>query len=596
MRSNCMLVDSPLENMADEQNTGGLQCSVTRTELERYGEELRTVLMPNYYDKDLLDDISQGSCCLSNIYNSSADPHARCHLIYYVVGSILYRRLRDDSLFKQTMEKVGELLGSVLQGKSCEMEKSESGKKLFEFMERWSLYNLTHDSTLKEQGANDQISCERYATYLRDLARACAEVKEHCRNSQINDGECVGIAEENDQGSPEHLLGLIYGIIPKFESTLKAEREQEQCLKHLPSNLGYLSLLNVTDKCNISSVLTKETTTKAAIENSLRQYQGTPHYADKIINTWCYANGLGRSTLSGGEHCRYFYFWLGGILSSVRGEVQIFSSLMKAIYDELAKFGINDGCTNIYEHDNIDNIDIFENMKLIYDYSKDHGTIKQYVENPQGAGFSCAKHYSSYLEKVLSAYENMNAECPLQKEGQSNTNKLWCNDLKTMLAQHSYDELLQLKSSLKNISPPSTTDSTAAITGSAVGGTLFTLGLPLAAFLSYKYDLLPSGIRKFFLRGGNGTRMRRTAFEPNSSTEMENFTEYYTENGSTTIDPTEYSTLAGSSSNLTTTSTENSSILYDEDGPSRSPPLPRKKRGRGNNRRGQNISYHSMER
>ncbi|CAA9986559.1 KIR protein [Plasmodium knowlesi strain H] len=581
------------ENMSGSSTNKELKCNKGPGSWNSYESQVEQHLSQVSDKENLTKKLLRMACCVLGAYGDDPRGGGGCDLLYYVVGSILHRNLTNKGSFDSIMEEVHKILGEALSNGNCKDLPSKGGTKLFELMEKLSYYRVDPKNVWTEKVSSKEVSCEGCTNYLKKVATALGKVKEYCAESQNKD-ECTGIPEEEgDQGSPGYLLGLMYGIIPDLEATLEAEREQEQCLKHLPSNLRYRSLLNVIKKCNDEHMSGKEGI-KTAMENSLKQYQGTPYYADQIINTWCYANGLGESTLSGGEHCRYFYFWLGGILSSVRGEVQNFSSLMKAIYDELAKFGINDGCTNIYEQDSIDNIDIFNNMKLIYDYSKDHGTIKQYVENPQGAGFSCAKHYSSYLDIVISAYNDMNSRCS------GGNGKQWCAAYRDMLDQRSEEELLKLRSSLKNISPPSTTNSaTAVTTGSAVGGTLFTLGLPLAAFLSYKYDLLPSGIRKFFLRGGSGTRMRRSAFEPNSGTEMGNFTEYYTENGSTTIDPTEYSTVAGSSSNLTTTSTEDSSILYNEDGPSRSPPsppLPRKKRGGGNNRRGQNISYHSMER
>ncbi|CAA9987550.1 KIR protein [Plasmodium knowlesi strain H] len=358
--------------------------------------------------------------------------------------------------------------------------------------------------------------------------------------------------------------------------------------------------------------------------------------------------------------CDFFYFWLSDLLhGKLRGVITVRQGgsqhisqkvVIRQIFETLNGLPSN-LCASRFMHNNIE-ADFNAQRRKILDYYYDHRTIWNNIKNNQSAGSSCAVAYTQYLSDAQSAYgqlsattedpndhfltnfwkknfkdqskipkpENLQSEAtkrnPPALSGEEDSeieNLLSClAQLSSVAATLPSNEDSQVQASHKQDSThdrSSTSsqhqsflfnnffsDDTNIVTLSSVmaAGAIF----PLIGSLLYKYDLLPSGIRKFFFSGRSGTRMRRTTFEPNSGTEMENFTEYYTENGSTTTDPTEYSTVAGSSSNLTTTSTEDSSILYNEDGPSRSPsprPLPRKKRGRGNNRRGQNISYHSME-
>ncbi|CAA9991206.1 KIR protein [Plasmodium knowlesi strain H] len=584
-----------------ESGGGGkkLQCNKGWNYLQGYKKQVEEQVSEVKDRTNLAHDILRVACCVLGAYGDNPKGGGGCDLLYYVLGSMVYSVL-GEGLFDTIMNKLYPLLGNILGDGKCSEWNHRSGKELFKLMDNLSYYNLAQDSTLGQPEESGKISCERYTNYLKDLGRACAEVKEYCAESQ-NKSMCDGIPlEQGEQGSPDYLLGLIYGIIPELEATLEAEmtQEKQECLKDLPSDMKHRTLNDIKNQCNGGNHYTLGKM-KGILRGVLDESWSAGKCANQIIRGVCSARATEESSSSSGERCIPLYYYIGGVISTVPGSVNNFSALMKATYDELVKFGINNQCTNLYQEDNIDKT-TFDNMKLIYDYTRDHEIIKQYVKNPWGAGFSCTEYYSKYVQQAYRAYHYMEQKCP-QLEDTESSDKKWCNDLKSTLAQHKKEELLKLESSLKNISPPSTTDSTAAVTtGSAVGGTLFGIGLPaLGAFLSYKYDLLPSGIRKFFLRGGSGTRMRRSAFGPNSDAEMENFTEYYTENGLTTIDPTEYSTVAGSSSNLTTTSTEDSSILYNDDGPSRSPPSPppsRKRRGGGNNRRDQNISYHSMER
>ncbi|CAA9990161.1 KIR protein [Plasmodium knowlesi strain H] len=580
-----------------ESKGGGkeLKCNKGRTDLETYKNQLEQKvrgISPN--GKNAADDVPPIWCCLSETYDLTSDNYARCDLIYYIVGSIIYNNLTKKDSFDSIMKEVHDILGKELNNDQCTNVSNKDGKKLFGLMEKLSYYNLDPIHVWEVgEGDSEKVNCEGCANYLEELARACKEVETYCTDER-NNGKCGEIElEKTHQGSPGYLLQLIYNIIPELEATLEAEMTQEKhkCLRELPSDIEHRTFSDIENHC--TDVKGRSAGEMKRILRGVLGESGSPwNCANQIIRGACYSQEMDGDSSPYGERCTPLYYYIGNVISTIPASVHMFATLMKATYDKLKDInvGIKGACTNLYEEDKIDKT-TFENMKLIYDYSKDYKIIQKYAQIPQDGEYSCTGHYSSYLDKVLLAYDYMEKQCPKGSEN----NKQWCQEFKEMTTTRNLKELLQLKSSLQHIS----SNSTAAITGSAVGGTLFTLGLPLAAFLSYKYDLLPSGIRKFFLRGGSGTRMRRTAFGPNSDAEMENFTEYYTENGSTTTDPTEYSTVAGSSSNLTTTSTEDSSILYNEDGPARSPPsppLPRKKRGGGNNRRGQNISYHSMER
>ncbi|CAA9990339.1 KIR protein [Plasmodium knowlesi strain H] len=580
-----------------------LQCNKTLGDLQSYKSQLgQRIEKISSNEKNAAEGVAPVWCCLSNIYNSSNDKFGPCHLIYYTVGSMIYKKLKDKNKFDEIMKEVYDILKPQLKTSECNIRgNSDSGKKLFELMEKFSYYNLDRRNVWKEsEGDSQKVNCEGCADYLREVSSACKVVEAYCKEEQNNKKCGVIELDEGDESSPGYVAQLIDSFIPKTENgkiteeELQRLKEKQECLKELPSDMKHRTFSDIKNQCSdgngrFAGVM------KERLRTSLNESGCGANCANQIIRGACSARGTHESSSPNGDHCTSLYYYIGSVISTVPGSVTLFKDFMNSVYEKLGEFGISGECTNI--HPKLDDKTTFDNMKSVYYYTRDYTTIRPYIQVPGAGGFSCTDIIRGYLDNVLSAYKYMEQECPQGDEYGSRNNKQWCKNFKSMTATRSLTELLQLKSSLEHISSLSTADSTTAVTtGSAVGGTLFTLGLPLAAFLSYKYDLLPSGIRKFFHNGRSGTRMRRSAFEPNSDAEMENFTEYYTENGSTTTDPTEYSTVAGSSSNLTTTSTEDSSILYDEDGPSRSPPLPRKKRGGGNNRRGQNISYHSMER
>ncbi|SBO27233.1 SICAvar, type I (fragment) [Plasmodium knowlesi strain H] len=574
------------ENMSGSSTNKELKCFREAGGWDSYKSQVEKQLSEIEDKGNLVDDILHIWCCISGAYDWNTDAHAPCDLLYYTVGSIIYNKLTEKDSFDTIMKEVHEILGGTLSKGKCSTWEKGSGTKLFGLMEKLSYYKLDPKHVWKDiEGDSEKVNCGGCANYLEELAEAFREVEEYCSDT-LNEGKCKEIPlGKGHQGSPDYLLGLIYDIIPKPRTTeITEDGKQGKCSIKLPSELEHGEFGHLRNQCKVdkgySPGLMKE-----MLRRILDPYRSPWNCANQIIRGACYAHGTEESISPSGERCTSLYYYIGSVLSGAPGEVQNFDALMKAAYGEIVIFfGTNEACTNIYGNDNIDKT-TFVNMKKVYDYTRDYETIQNYVNSVQGGESPCIDNYYMYLDKVLSAYEYMSNEC---KNGNT---KQWCQKFEEMSAERSLTELLQLKCSLKHTSDCINIPAT-------VSGTLFGIGLPaLGAFLSYKYDLLPSGIRKFFLRGGSGTRMRRSAFEPNSGTEMENFTEYYTENNSTTIDPTEYSTVAGSSSNLTT-STEDSSILYNEDGPSRSPSPPpsRKKRGGGNNRRGQNISYHSMER
>ncbi|ANQ10078.1 KIR protein [Plasmodium coatneyi] len=192
-----------------------LYCSKTKNILDRHKEDLKSKLGDLRNDESLVDDILRAWCCVSDTYPQDLQTGGGCDLLYYVIGSIIHRKLDDKDSFDGIMNAVYTYLGSMLSAGKCKDRESSSGKELFELMEKWSHYTLIPMDMWQEKVESGRMSCGRCSNYLRKIAEVCETVKSHCRGSHSGSTECRGITEEKTQGSPEYLLQLIYNIIPE---------------------------------------------------------------------------------------------------------------------------------------------------------------------------------------------------------------------------------------------------------------------------------------------------------------------------------------------------------------------------------------------
>ncbi|CAA9990301.1 KIR-like protein [Plasmodium knowlesi strain H] len=558
-----------------ESKEGGkkLQCSQQAGLLRAYKSQLgQRIEEISSKDMNAADDVPPIWCCISGAYTEKIKGDGGCDLLYYAAGSLVFRNLVDKTSFDRIMEEVYEIVGQQLRTSECTIQTSASGKRLFELLAEPSISNLKHDGIWQTNEHSGNVSCEKCTNYLRELAKACRKVEKYCKDGD-NTENCRDVAVGGNQGDPGYVAQLIETLIPELpvasEKTKNDQQGQEgedTCLGKLPSEEVYKKFSEAQDYCGSSS-------TGGDIRTVLGRILNEPstgsNYADQIIRGACYANGTAKESFRNGERCNALYYWVGNALSTTPKSVLHFKDLVDAAYDKFREFNVEKECTDIYPK--IDK-DIFNNMKLIYDYSTDHAALKQYAQGSRDTESPCIDNYYMYLEIVASAYRGMREYC-----GKSGAHVKCCENFRSMTAKHSLQELLQLKCSLKN-----TSDCPTSIAPAAISGTLITAGLPALGYFLYKYDLLPSSIsnRLKSIVGGGSSRSRRVR------SVRRNF------DGSTADDASTVGSTLGDDSTVDYSTAEDVSTIYNDDDEPPRRPSGRTRTGT-NNRRPGNIRYYA---
>ncbi|ANQ09202.1 Variable surface protein Vir7-like protein [Plasmodium coatneyi] len=242
--------------------------------------------------------------------------------------------------------------------------------------------------------------------------------------------------------------------------------------------------------------------------------------------------------------CEFFYYWLGDKLSSKWIWKTTLQSTMEEIYTKLG--ASTDSCNYISMDNSVDH-DIFPQRKIIFDYWHDYKTIIQKLSRSKE---SCSGKYDEYLQKAITAYGMVDANC-----GKNITDD-FCTEFRKKFKQNGDNN--------KNIPEPSKLASTEVPEGDLPSDDEGD---------EANYTSIPALLRTQFGRNktGRGKRSIRGEFDT--------FTE-----GASTFDSSEYSTVA-----TTESTTDGESTIYN----GKRPPLRRTGKGRTNtapNRRN-NIGY-----
>ncbi|ANQ05771.1 KIR protein [Plasmodium coatneyi] len=503
---------------------------------------VKTTLQKHPNTDKCLDKVLGAWYYVNKVMFSGSPYHKdRCEYFYYWLGDLISDKLVTGSSFSTFLSDVYNALEKLGVDHKCKKIDEFIAKSTFTQMRK--MYEYYRDyQTIQEQLQRSGNKCDKdYDQHLKDILKAYNGAQSKCT--------AVGATYSKWCSGFEDMF-----TEQKYKNLLDQKRtvdEDYHCLDQLPSESAYSALNNVKEHCNNGSVLEKEAT-KTSMKHSLNSYQGTPDYADIIIDGWCYANGEGKSKLPTDDLCDFLYYWTGDLLPGTPKSVQLFAGIMSAIYGNLGEFKIDGKCTDMYDKISTD---IFNKMKTVFDYSKDYGTIKKFVQYTQAGGPSCTDVYYLYLDRVATAYQYMKTHCP---DG-IGSNEQWCKNFKSIAEERTYNQLLQLKCSLKHTSD---CPRNATVAG-AISGALASVGLPtIVAFFLHKYNLLPSWFGKHFKGGRKNIRGRERRSNPRN-------VDMFTDDSST--ETSTYVSTVDSSSNLT----ENSSIYNGE---RRRPPT-----GRNNN-------------
>ncbi|KMZ88669.1 hypothetical protein PVBG_06099 [Plasmodium vivax Brazil I] len=122
--------------------------------------------------------------------------------------------------------------------------------------------------------------------------------------------------------------------------------------------------------------------------------KGLENVYDKIMNAVCYVYNQSKIPGFAKNICDFLYYWISDMLLTHLEEKSLYNQVIMMLFDVILNTGGNKVCNVL--HWSMDKEHKFEDIKLMFDYSKDYNTYKeQFIEtNPQ-----CYKGYKLYLEK-----------------------------------------------------------------------------------------------------------------------------------------------------------------------------------------------------
>ncbi|CAA9990182.1 KIR protein [Plasmodium knowlesi strain H] len=401
--------------------------------------------------------------------------------------------------------------------------------------------------------------------------------------------------------------------------------------KDLPSKKEFYDKFDGEDGTECTNIRGGTVNLTDILRQALAEYSSYSYMAFFFTKAYCLACKRKEDFTANTEKshlkeapCQAFYHWMGKTNSTLLDEKKL-KGLVENIYTTLGSYFGDNKCNVTYA--DVDNTnELFKHRRKLFEHYYDCLHVRKYLEQVSDA--TKDGNWAFYKNDVDSACKSVGEHCagnndPYCKE-YNNTYKYYCNGIEeqpmkcptlTELPAHSElqtelqeetetepevkstalefsgsghergDTAQTMDSHFRTTLPTGSTTGSGAQRGSpivstAVGGTLFTLGLPLAAFLSYKYDLLPSSIsnRLKNIVGGGSSRSRRVR------SVRRNF------DGSTADDASTVGSTLGDDSTVDYSTAEDVSTIYD-DGQRRQPTG--RTRTRTNNGRSGNIRYYA---
>ncbi|ANQ10314.1 KIR protein [Plasmodium coatneyi] len=438
----------------------------------------------------------------------------------------------------------------------------ERGKKIFD---------CNYDyATLQGKKENTYTRCLRYKENLDDAKEAYRKVKEICTDGGT-DKYCREFLKKNgDQKykQPQELT------CPEEEKTLSDSDSEEQSdydgtgtegilgskqLEKVKSELKeYQELERGSKDCDNGSKVRE-------LGGILTSYTLVQNGAQEIVDAWCYAHKKWAVSLPKDDLCYALYFWIGHTILENRKYADDLWGIMKAIYPKLTTWKPIKGCDSVGTK--IDE-DTFNERKQVFEYIQQCKIMKKQLEQSRRSASSnnkakCEQSYYTHLEDVIKKLTAEETKCKQEQGGSANDP--YCKRFLAMCQQCDPKDLSKLKcekvepkteeSTTSNYQAPSTEDTiTSPSEGSnnttttiAVPSALAAVGLPtIAAFLLYKYNILPSWFHNTF---GNSTgRSRNSNKRRNRRSTNSNFSALTDDDTLTTINSSEYSIPYTSSS------------------------------------------------
>ncbi|ANQ07413.1 KIR protein [Plasmodium coatneyi] len=464
-----------------------------------------------------------GSCCYALNMRVSDDImyKERCNLLYYWLGEKMREQLQD-SQFKQAISVLYNILQNPEHGWNCTDIYRDISWDVFERKKKIFDYEYNKKVLTEKSNCSAYLSNSKYDQCREDAEEAYDWFCKHC-GDMTNDSYCKKFIQNYGKGMPckqEKLKKLPQLTCVSAPAAAKPRTLAEKDpLDELDSRKIYNRLDQYQQKQCAQTDFAQEIRNILNGANLLGET-----IVKEIINTLCYiSRDVEDDDSENDQDNTFFYYWMGEKLSTILGDAK-FKEVMNKCKSEV------ESNMNKYNCDFVDtpnSINVFEAFKTVYDYYYDRNCM----ERTLGTGHEdCADPYYKYLLRAQDAYRIMEAECT-----GSNSSK-WCEKFGSSYGECKSGKKVNEECRVKSISGKSCIDDSEAETstflapketssGTSSEGSNITpaisaaglalVGLPMATFFLYKYNLLPDWFHNTF-KGERRNIISRRSIERNT--------------------------------------------------------------------------------
>ncbi|KMZ92291.1 hypothetical protein PVMG_03646 [Plasmodium vivax Mauritania I] len=145
-------------------------------------------------------------------------------------------------------------------------------------------------------------------------------------------------------------------------------------------------------------------------KEKLNEFKELRDESDKILKSLCYVYKRSSRVDFDNNLCNFLYYWLGSILLVKLEKKYFFQEIIINLFNTLKNNSNDKICNFVYTH--IDE-DIFDKIKLIFDYTEDYVKYEMDLVNPNSF---CNEKYHSYLTTYVKTYRDLYDKCKLENK------------------------------------------------------------------------------------------------------------------------------------------------------------------------------------
>ncbi|KMZ82927.1 hypothetical protein PVIIG_05574 [Plasmodium vivax India VII] len=178
--------------------------------------------------------------------------------------------------------------------------------------------------------------------------------------------------------------------------------------------LGNLRTKYYYDKFDNGWNTCKGNTLYNSSKQELTQRKELHDISEKVLNALCYVYETSMREGFDNDVCNFLYYWLASILLKNLKLGDFYSEIIINLFANLKND--RDGKICAIPPFTTFNINDFNKVKLIFDFSEDYNTYKTHFSQHN---LSCNKDYKDYLDKYITSYNDIRSECTTERKNYS---------------------------------------------------------------------------------------------------------------------------------------------------------------------------------